>query len=283
MKLVNTKPIAILLGVYNGSKYLSEQLDSLISQTNKEWTLYIRDDSSTDNSCEIISRYCQQNANFISIEDDKGNLKSRDNFFQLLDYVDSDYYMFCDQDDVWLPQKVELTFTKMQFIEKQNFGKRIVVFTDLKVVDVNLNIISSSFWHYSRIDPEIIKTFNYLSVCNVMTGCTMMINKEAYKVSLPVLPEVIMHDCWIALKTVASGGMIDFIKEPTILYRQHDSNVIGATEIYNGYFIHKLKTIPSILKQNKLNLKMIGKIKRINVLVYLYYKFFYFIKRQYCL
>lgn len=283
MKLVNTKPIAILLGVYNGGKYLAEQFDSLLAQTNQDWTLYIRDDGSFDNSAEIIFKYCNDFSNFISIVDDKGNLKSRDNFFQLLDSVDSDYYMFCDQDDVWLPQKVELTFTKMKFNEIQNLVKPIVVFTDLKVVDNNLNLISSSFWHYSRINPEIIKTFNYLSVCNVMTGCTMMINKEAYKASLPVLPEVIMHDCWIALKTVASGGMIDFVKEPTILYRQHDSNVIGATEIKNGYLVHKLKSISSILKQNKLNLKMIGKIKKINVLVYLYYKIIYFIKRQYCL
>jgi len=84
MKLINTRPIAILLGVYNGSQYLADQLDSLINQKNQDWTLYIRDDFSTDNSSEIISRYCEQYSNFVLIEDTKGNLRSRDNFFELL-------------------------------------------------------------------------------------------------------------------------------------------------------------------------------------------------------
>ena len=279
MKLINKKPIAILLGVYNGSKYLVNQLDSLINQTNQDWTLYIRDDSSTDNSCEIISQYCNHYPNFLKIEDDKGNLRCRDNFFQLLETVDSDYYMFCDQDDVWLPNKIDLTFDKMKQKEVLNKEKPIVIFTDLKVVDENLKEISSSFWNYTKINPWIINKFEYLSVCNLMTGCPMMLNKKVYSEILPISNKAVMHDCWIALKTVASGGIIDFVVEPTVLYRQHENNVIGAKEINHRYFIQKLKSFGIVFKQNKLNLEMIRSIKQTYLIVFLYYKILYYLKR----
>lgn len=279
MKLVNKKRIAILLGVYNGGKYLAEQLDSLLAQTNDDWTIYIRDDGSSDNSVDLISNYHNKYQDLISvINDDRGNLKSRDNFFQLLNSVDSEYYMFCDQDDVWLPEKIQLTFDKMKFNEIHNASKPIVIFTDLKIVDNSLNLISTSFWRHSKINPEILKDFKFLSVCNAVTGCTMMINKEAYNNSLPVLPESLMHDCWISLKTIANNGIIDFVKEPTILYRQHDNNVIGV-ETKNGYYVNKLKTAHLILKQNRLNLKMVNKIKSTNIFSYLYFKIIYLIKR----
>lgn len=279
MKLINKKPIAILLGVYNGSKYLAQQLDSIINQTNQEWTLYIRDDSSTDNSFDIISQYCAQNSNFLILEDDIGNLRCRDNFLQLLRLVESDYYMFCDQDDVWLPNKIDLTFIKMKKKEILYKEKPIVIFTDLKVVDENLNEISSSFWKYTKINPWIINKFEYLSVCNLMTGCTMMFNKKVYSEIFPVSNKAVMHDCWIALKTVVSGGIIDFVEEPTILYRQHENNVIGAKEVNKRHFIQKIRSIGIILMQNKQNLEMIRSIKRMYLIVYLYYKVLYYFKR----
>ena len=279
MKLINNKPIAILLGVYNGSKYLADQLDSLINQTNQDWTLYIRDDFSTDNSCEIISQYCAQYPNFFLIEDNKGNLRCRDNFFQLLEAVDSDYYMFCDQDDIWLPTKIDLTFVKMKQNEILNIEKPIVIFTDLIVVDENLNELSCSFWNYTKINPLIINKFEYLSVCNLMTGCTMMLNRNGYYTMLPISNKAVMHDCWIALKTIAAGGIIDFVIEPTILYRQHENNVIGAKEIKKHYLSQKLRSFGLVLKQNKQNLEMVRSIREMYLIVFLYYKVLYYFKR----
>lgn len=278
MKLINSRSIAILMGVYNGGKYLTEQFDSIVNQSNQNWTLYIRDDDSDDNSREQISKYCSQHSNFISIEDNKGNIGCRNNFHQLLKSVESDYYMFCDQDDIWLPQKIEMTLAKMQQTETQN-KKPIAIFTDLKVVDSELNEISPSFWKYCKLDPNTLTTFNYLSVSNIMTGCTMMINKEACEISLPIPNEAVMHDCWISLNVVAAGGVIDYVKSQTVLYRQHYFNVIGATKVDNGYLIHKLKTIKEVIEQNKLNLRMIQMIKRTSIIVYLFHKILYLIKR----
>lgn len=279
MKLINNKPIAILLGVYNGSKYLANQLDSLINQTNQDWTLYIRDDFSTDNSCEIISRYCAQYPNIFLIKDNKGNLRCRDNFFQLLEVVDSDYYMFCDQDDIWLPTKIDLTFAKMKENEILNKEKPVVIFTDLIVVDENLNELSGSFWNYTKINPWIINKFEYLSVCNLMTGCTMMLNRKGYYTMLPISNKAVMHDSWIALKVVAAGGIIDFVIEPTILYRQHENNVIGAKEINKHYLSQKLRSFRLVLKQNKQNLEMVRSIRETYLIVFLYYKVLYYFKR----
>ena len=279
MKLINTKSIAILLGVYNGSEYLAEQLDSIINQTNQDWTIYIRDDSSTDNSLDVISRYCKQYSNFVLIEDTKGNLKSRDNFFELLQRVDSDYYMFCDHDDIWLSNKIEVTHKKMKFRELENEDKPILVFTDLKVVNSHLNELSSSFWRYSGINPYVNKNFNYMSVYSLTTGCTVMINKEAYLKSLPVSDLATMHDSWVTLKTIASGGIVDFVDEATILYRQHGNNVLGANQVNSKYFFNKIKLIKKVIVLNKHNFYMINSIKKTSILKYIYFKLTYYLKR----
>ncbi len=272
--------IAILLSTYNGEKYLAEQLESLFNQTYKDFTLYVRDDGSNDGSLDILKNYKKKYSNIvIHSEDSKKNIGACLSFMWLLENVDSKYYMFCDQDDIWLPNKIDLTFDKMKQNEIRNEEKAIVVFTDLAVVDENLNEISSSFWNYTKINPWIINNFEYLSVCNLMTGCTMMLNKKVCFTMLPISSKAVMHDCWIALKTVASGGIIDFVGEPTILYRQHENNVIGANEINRNYLGQKLRSFGLVLKQNKLNLEMIRSIKRTYLIVFLYYKVLYYFKR----
>ena len=135
--------IDILMATYNGGKYISEQINSILNQTYKEWTLYIRDDGSKDNTVDIIDDYCKKYpGKIIRIKDDKLGLGAKLNFSELMKYSKSNYCMFADQDDVWLNTKIEDTMNKM--IEAENIhGKEtpILVHTDLKVVDGNLNII----------------------------------------------------------------------------------------------------------------------------------------------
>ena len=100
--------IAILMSTYNGERYLREQIDSLLNQTYKDWKLYIRDDGSTDETISIIESYVNDYPDLIVLlKDDLGNLGSARSFMRILSVVDADYYMFCDQDDVWLPNKVK--------------------------------------------------------------------------------------------------------------------------------------------------------------------------------
>ena len=103
--------VAILMSTYNGERYLREQIDSLLNQTYKDWKLYIRDDKSTDGTVSIIEGYVRVYPDQIVYKSDGfGNLGAGCSFMQLLSSIDSDYYMFCDQDDVWMEDKIERTY-----------------------------------------------------------------------------------------------------------------------------------------------------------------------------
>jgi len=279
---VNTSPIAILLSTYNSEKYLCEQIDSILRQSNKNWELYIRDDSSTDSTLSIISDYCSKFTNIRMLTLDKKNVGVKNSFFELLKNVDSQYYMFCDHDDVWLPDKIEKSYRKMKEEEEKNIDTAIVVCSDLVVVDHKLQIIHDSMWKYSRFFPEILKSsFKYLSVCNFVTGCTMMINSKAKDLSLPVSSHATLHDNWIALKVLSSNGIISPIYDATILYRQHGKNICGASEFKKTrYLSNKIKTLPTVFRNNKAAYEMAKSAGKINVFVFIGYKILYYIKRR---
>lgn len=231
--------ISIIMATYNGGQYLSEQIKSILRQSYKEWQLIIRDDGSGDTSLDVIKEYVRRYPEKIRlITDGDGNIGASQNFLRLLSHADTDYVMFCDQDDVWLPDKIEITFNKMREIEKE-FGADIpvLIHTDLKVVDKNLDIISDSFWKFQHLEPQEGKSLNRLLVQNVITGCTVMINK-GLKNKLKLLPEqTLMYDWWISL-VAAAFGKIDYVSTATILYRQHDNNDVGAKEWRLRYIIN---------------------------------------------
>lgn len=268
--------IAILLATYNSEKFLKAQLDSLFSQIYRDFILYIRDDGSTDATLQIIHEYTLHYANIQVLEDTVKGRKPIGSFMWLLEHTEADYYMFCDHDDVWLPDKIGLTLNEMKKCEIGNLFKPVIINTDLQVVDTHLNVIHPSFWKYSKINRKILSDFNYLCVCNCFTGCTMMINKNAKHISFPISEKALMHDYWIALKVSAEGGILGFIPQATMLYRQHEMNVVGALEVGEGYVANKLKSIRSVFQANKKNLKMIRAIKSYSIIKYLYYKFLYF-------
>jgi len=221
--------VAVLLSTYNSEAYICEQINSILTQTYKEWILFIRDDGSFDGTINLIQNYCNQHSNIRLFESNGENLGARDSFFWLLNNTDAKYYMFCDHDDVWLPFKIEITYKKIKKAEQNNCGKPIIINTDLIVVDDKLQTIHNSMWRYSGFLPNVLKSsFYYLSVCNFVNGCTMMFNQEAKEISFPVSPNATLHDNWIALKVINSDGIIVPIDQPTILYRQHAQNVCGA-------------------------------------------------------
>jgi hypothetical protein len=161
--------------------------------------------------------------------------------------------MFCDHDDVWLPFKIEKTLNKMIETESINPLKPILIFTDLKIVDDKLNILDNSMWRYQKTNPNHSKDVYLLSISNPVTGCTIMINQRAKEISLPMSSKSLMHDLWIALK-VSHYGFVDFIDEPTVLYRQHGNNVIGAKRTNIKYYYFRLAQLPGVMRDNiKLN------------------------------
>jgi len=180
--------IDILLSTYNGITYLREQIESILNQSFADWYLIIRDDGSMDDTAVVIDEYCKQYPQKIKkITDNLGNLGVIRSFEILLENSTANYIMFCDQDDYWLPDKIYISFNKIKQMENQ-FGNNIplLVHTDLKVVDKNRNLISESLWKYTKLKPEILDAnIYYMSLCNCVTGCTVLINKKAKEISLP--------------------------------------------------------------------------------------------------
>lgn len=259
--------ITILLATYNSGSYIREQIDSIIGQTYQEWKLVIRDDLSKDNTLEILKEYVNKYPDKISILDNKGvSKRAYLNFVELLKSIDSDYYMFCDHDDVWLPNKIELSIQRMKEVEI--LDKPVVVHTDMKVVDQDLNTINESFWKYSRLLPDHV-TFKELALCSSVNGCTMLFNRKAREVALPHVAHATMHDMLVAQSTAANGGIVSAVKVPTVLYRQHVDNVVGAHERNKSFYKQKVKALRQTIKNNIRDWKLSSGIERYSFLSYL--------------
>lgn len=272
--------VEILLATYNGEKYLGSLLESIKNQTYTNWRLVIRDDDSTDATLQIIQQYKAQIKppnQVICVKDNKGNLGPIQNFSVLLHRSTASYVMFCDQDDVWKPDKIKISLNKLISLESL-YGKDtpILVHTDLIVVNDKLEQISPSFWKSQKLDPNIGSYLNKLLFHNVITGCTMLINRAAIKRSLSIPKQALMHDYWISL-IVAKYGIIEYIPQSTIYYRQHQKSEIGTKNINLEYVI---KTIFSFFTEFRKYLIMFSYLPfKPNIGISILYKIFISIKR----
>lgn len=217
-----------MLATFNGELFLAQQIESILAQDYEHLRLAVRDDGSSDGTLAIIRSFVERDPErVVLLEDTLGNLGSTMNFLQLLLSSSADYVMLSDQDDVWLPGKVSLTLAAMKKSE-QRHGREmpLLVHTDLMVVDRDLSVLAKSFWKYQKINPEH-DAINRLLVQNVVTGCTVMVNRSLLKLLRPIPDGAIMHDWWLAL-LAASFGRIGQVAAPTLFYRQHGSNAVGA-------------------------------------------------------
>ena len=189
---------------------------------------------------------------------------AKENFTYLLNSIDDNYnyIMFCDQDDFWLNYKIEKTLIKMKEEEKNSKGKcPIIIFTDSIVVDENLEKISESMWEYQKVKPTFSQDIFRLSTCNVITGCTMMINKSAKK-EYKLTKNALMHDWLLALQILKVGGKLSFVNESLILYRQHSLNVSGAKNTNFSGYLNKIAKLDKLIKNNLSNYYMV---KELNI------------------
>ena len=227
----------ILLGTYNGALYLREQLSSIENQSYKSWRLIVRDDCSTDDTKAILLLFAGRHpGQVILVEDDMGRLGAIGNFRRLLEKSDADYIFFCDQDDIWLPRKIELLLGKILDVERD--GEPVLVHSDLEVVDGQMRLLAPSFWRYQAIDPSRSGS-GQIAVQNVVTGCAAAFNASLRRAAADIPAEAVMHDWWFAL-VAASIGKIVFIKEATVRYRQHSRNHTGAKKWGPWYLAKEL-------------------------------------------
>ena len=233
--------IDVLLASYNGEKYIAEQIDSILNQTFQDFRLLIRDDGSTDSTPAIIEEYARKYPGKIEVvHDNKGGGNFCRNFFALLEHARADYVMFCDQDDVWLPRKLEIMLESMKQTEHENPDKAVLVFCGKDIVDENLQSIDG----LSGINIQSERySLRQLLIVNCISGCTEMLNGELCRKLGGYSEAIDFHDWWVGL-CAASVGVIRQVPEALVKYRQHSNNVVGTGQEIR---FRKLKVVWSII------------------------------------
>lgn len=288
--------ICILLSTYNGEKYIKELLNSVLNQSVNNYKTLVRDDGSIDHTQELLNEFKSNFPDVIfSIKDNKGNLGPRDSFFELLKHADGNYFLYCDQDDIWYENKIKVMVQKMESIERK-YGKEmpLLVFSDMNIIDEKGFEIHKSFLKYSKF--RISDITNGL-LCGFIPGCSMAFNDAAKKAYFSA-PSYRLHDTHLYLM-VYLLGKIEYIPEPLMAYRIHGNNTIGLKKkpsyhvlvkdfvkyifqsknyrqiILNDYFKH-IDCIKGSVGKDLLNAKEVYDLERVNELSYLERKKWYF-------
>ncbi len=222
------KPVMILLAAYKGSAYIRPMIDSILAQDCDDWHLILSDDG--EDTAPVLQEYAHAYPEKIThYRSGQRFGNAQKHFMHLLRTFgkDAPYSMFCDQDDIWHPDKVRKTLALMRKTESDS-SVPVMVHTDLRVVDGNLQEISPSFMAYSSLSGNRL-ALHQLLVQNVVTGCTVMVNRTLALLADREVPggSMLMHDWWLALLAAACGKCA-FLPEATIDYRQHGNNTVGA-------------------------------------------------------
>ena len=275
MEKIANNDIAILMATYNGEKYLSEQIDSILAQTCLDWHLYFHDDGSKDNTVAIIKDYIRRYPQKMTLLDYPSQGGACRNFLSMLERIEAPYYMFCDQDDVWLTDKIDLSIKTMQNNEKTAPNTPIIVFSDLIVTDSSLNTIAFSFHKYAGIYPQYIQSFNDLAATVLTPGCSMLINAcSKYCIKYPAT-KATMHDAWIVACVASKCGKIVYIARPLLLYRQHSQNTLGARDFKQVTLWYRLSHLYNIIKSNYAHFMMLRDIGYGSIIKYIKYRIIY--------
>ena len=212
----------ILMSCYNGSQYLPQQLESVFNQTVSDFTLLIRDDGSKDDTLQLLRQYDDPRIKIIP----GTNLGPSGSFFALLEearQLGADNVFFCDQDDVWMPEKMEILLSELA---KCPAGPALV-FSDFSMIDGNGAITGTSYAQTARLRiPADGNFFPKLLAQPYVFGCASVLNKELLALVDNPPAGIEMYDCWIAL--VASLlGTVRYVSTPTIYHRFHSNNATG--------------------------------------------------------
>lgn len=209
-----SKKIIVLLSTYNGEFFLNEQLKSLLSQRDVSVDIIVRDDGSTDSTRVILDKWQREGKIIWYLGD---NLKPAKSFMNLLiNAPNADYYAFCDQDDIWLPDKLSSAINLL--VEKD----ADLYYSSYTTVDEGLNVLEKD------IQKPIMNTLGQAMVFASVTGCTMVFTNKLWSYARRYNPErIMMHDSWLFKVALAMDLGVVYDPHSHIYYRQHGNNVIG--------------------------------------------------------
>lgn len=221
--------ITILLSTYNGARFLPEQLASFEHQTYSDWRVIWRDDGSTDDTIAIMEEFSARTKRCTHLVEPTERLGPTSSFLLLLksatyNLQPEDIVMFSDQDDVWLPEKLERA---RNALKSNSLSIPTLYFSSQRLVDSNLRDLGRS----KKIN--FLPSFPDCLAQNVASGCTMALNFAAAKlISNSRAPSNTYHDWWSYIIVSAHGGQCIYDDTETIFYRQHENNVVGTQKKY---------------------------------------------------
>ncbi|MDD5272938.1 MAG: glycosyltransferase family 2 protein [Methylovulum sp.] len=213
--ILPTPLVSVVIATYNGEHFLHEQIDSIIQQTYKNIEIIAVDDCSTDNTISILNEYATRHANFTVIQNEK-NIGYQKNFEKGFLLAKGDYIAPCDQDDIWLPTKVEILVS--------HIGSHAIAYCNSAFIDRSGKVLG-----IKMNDTKTLTNFNspiMYSVGASAPGHAMLITKQLAMAAMP-FPLLLSHDTWLGFVATFDNSL-KFVDEVLVLYRRHENNVFGA-------------------------------------------------------
>lgn len=222
------KKVAILMASYNGENYIEKQINSIIDQTYQDWELFIRDDGSIDSTVQIIENFVARDQRIHLIKSDSDYHGAFVNFHYLINGMKDaplfDYYYYCDQDDIWMKNKIE--------VMNSSFNKEGIpelIYSDMAIIDGNDNIIVPS--NNADRSIELPNNKQLYFTHSYIWGCAVAFNQELFELVPKVninsdikIINILSHDNYYA-KFALEYGKVTYLNQPLIKYRRHFNNV----------------------------------------------------------
>lgn len=231
--------ISVCLATCNGAPYIKNQLISVLSQLSLHDEVIVADDRSTDSTIEIVRSLSDCRVK-ISLNLSNERLGVVKNFERALSSASGDYVFLCDQDDIWLPNKVDKCMLAL--------NECLLVVSDCKVVDKDLNVLYPSFFKLRQSGRGVVKNLYK----NSYLGCCMAFRKGLLNMALPIPATAPMHDMWLGL-IANSTGKVTFLPEQLLLYRRHATNASPtaqkSTFSYYRQIVYRIKLLFFLLRR----------------------------------
>jgi len=240
--------ISVLMATFNGASHLREQMDSILKQEGPEISLYISDDGSTDSTVQILQEFENKFPSKIHLLPPSSRTQGACiHFLNILQNVDSDLFLFADQDDIWTFDHVKSLYEKYQSLNDSEKAKPILIFSDMKIIDANGKVFADSFLKTENL-PQGVPNSHFYFVQNNVSGCVSLLNSALKRLVLKNsellfqnTQKIPMHDFFFAT-TAATFGNIYFVRKLLSFYRKHANNAVGIQQVKNGKHILKRLT-----------------------------------------
>ena len=236
-KMESNLRICVLMATFNGASHLREQMDSILNQEGPEFSIYVSDDGSTDSTLQILQEFANKFPSkihlFVSQSKARGACA---NFLSLLQKVDSDLYLFADQDDIWSLDHVQSLYDRYLRLNESEKAMPALIFSDMKIVQADGSPFADSFLKAEKL-PNGVEHPHFYFVQNNISGCVTLFNQALKNLVLKNsdflkrnLEKIPMHDFFLAT-TAATFGKIYFVNKTLSAYRMHERNTLGVQNI----------------------------------------------------